>query len=108
MSQSCSQLSHHIDPVDVCEVILQLAQPLPLLLSALSFCNVHGDADVLTHFTEWIVVSSSAQKSESSIGKTNSVLRNFEVRSCVNCILDNCSHNRLIFGMNGFPKLFEW
>ena len=54
--QRGGQFSHHVDAVDVRQISLQLPQPFVLFLGALSFGDIHGDADVLTYFLRGIVM----------------------------------------------------
>src|SRR5246127_2218228 len=105
--QRGGQLSHHVNPVDVRQISLELPQPFALLLGMLSFRNIHGDTDVVAHFSR-SVMSDGAQKSHASVGITNPELGNVVVRPLAHRILKRSFYERRIFRVNGVPKTVEY
>src|ERR1700722_17543524 len=76
VSQCGGEFSHHIHPIDVCEICLQLAQLFAFLFGLLPFSHVHCDTDVVAHSAGRVMMSNRAQKSNATVGKNNPKLAN--------------------------------
>ena len=76
VSQGGGQLSHDIQPVEMREICLQLAQPLMLLLCPFAFRHVEGRTDNLNQISSRRVrgVTDRSEMLERSVGENNSVL----------------------------------
>src|ERR1700730_5626165 len=104
--QRGGKLSHHIDTVGVRKISLQLTQPFALLLGALSFGNIHGDADVLAWFSGWIAMSDRTQESDAAVGMMNPIFVKVKIRSLADRSFKNCIHPRCVFRVLSGEKAF--
>src|SRR4029077_12584420 len=107
--QRGGQFAHHVDPVDMQQIGLQLAKPFALRLGTLLLGYIHCDPEVFTGFTRGIVVSYGTQEPDLAVvGTNNTKSTDIVIRSSADCILESCPHGRLVFRVSGGPKTFKW
>src|SRR6201993_882472 len=107
MCQRGGQFPHHVNPVDVRQISLELPQPFALLLGMLLFRYIHRDADVFTSFLRGVVMSDAPQKSDRAVCPTDPKF-DIVIRAFSDRIPEFCTDNRFVFGKNRTVIVVEW
>src|SRR5579862_5802114 len=76
------------------------------LLGALSFGNIHGDADVLAWFTGCIGTSDRTQESDAAVCMMNPISVEVKIGPIADCSFNGCIHVGCVFRMQSGEKAF--
>ena len=107
VSQGGGQLSHNIQPVEMREICLQLAQPLMLLLGPFTFRHVEGRTDNLNQLSSRRVrgVTDRSEMLERSVGENNSVIDRI-ILLLPYSLLDHLPNPVAVVRMNSLKAVF--